>query len=141
MQEALKSHNFNLSPEILQNPQQKVSVHVKGILYIKALKKNTFITLTNLRGKVEARHSCGSMGFQGKKKRKTKFAYKTTLHAIARKAVEADKNYLFVCISGYANLKSSVFSCFKKHNLKIVGIRDITPHPHNGCRSIKRRRV
>lgn len=128
----------------LSLPKSKLNLlskNFRAILYIKASKSNTIFTLANLKGKVQSRHSCGSQGFQGKKKRSTKFAIQSTLHSLAAKAKDFGHREVLVCLSGYSRIRRSILKCFKDYNLKLVGIRDLTPNPHNGCRPKKRRRV
>lgn len=118
-----------------------LSKSCQAILYIKASRSNTIVSLTNLKGKVQYVKSCGSMGFQGKKKRSTKFAVESTLYAIVEKAKQQGHRSVFVHLNGFAKARFSILSCLKKNNLKIEGIRDLTPNPHNGCRPKKVRRV
>jgi small subunit ribosomal protein S11 len=113
----------------------------QAILYVKSSKNNTIVSLTNLKGKVQFVQSCGSMGFQGKKKRSTKFAIESTLYSIVEKAKEQGHKKVFVHLNGFARARFAVLSCLKKNDLKIEGIRDLTPNPHNGCRPKKVRRI
>ena len=113
----------------------------RALLYIKVSSSNTSFTLTNLKGKIQIRQSCGSVGFQGKKKRSTKFALESTLHSIIAKAKDLGYKEILISLNGYGRIRFSLLKCFKDYDLKLVGIRDITPNPHNGCRPKKRRRV
>ena len=118
-----------------------ISKSFRALLYVKLSKSNTAFTLTSLKGKVQIHQSCGSMGFQGKKKRSTKFAIKSTLNFIASKAVDLGYTEILVSLNGYGQSRFLLAKTFKNHNIKLVGIRDVTPNPHNGCRPKKRRRV
>ena len=111
-----------------------------GIIYLKASQNNTIITLTNMKGKVQVVKSCGCLGFQGKKKRSTKFAIESTLFSIVQKAKEFGWKKIAVYLNGFAKGRFYVLNCLKKSNLKLSLIRDITPIPHNGCRAKKLRR-
>lgn len=111
-----------------------------GILHIKASFNNTIISLTNLRGKVFLVKSCGSMGFGSKKKRGTKFAIESTLDSIVSKFGDLGFDKVFLYLNGFAKARFLIVNCLKKNNVKLVGIRDITPNAHNGCRPRKLRR-
>lgn len=111
-----------------------------GILYLKSSQNNTIITLTNLKGKVEITKSCGCLGFQGKKKRSTKFAIESTLFSIIHKIKELQWDCVAVYLNGFAKGRFYILNCLKKNDLKLGLIRDITPIPHNGCRRKKLRR-
>ena len=112
----------------------------QGIIYLKASQNNTIVALTNLKGKVQIVKSCGCLGFSGKKKRSTKFAIESTLLSIIQKVKEFRWKKVAVYINGFAKGRFYVLNCLKKSNLKLGLIRDITPLPHNGCRSKKLRR-
>lgn len=112
----------------------------QGILYLKSSQNNTIITLTNLKGKVETMKSCGCLGFQGKKKRSTKFAIESTLFSVIQKVKELQWNRVAVYLNGFAKGRFYILNCLKKNNLKLGLIRDVTPIPHNGCRRKKLRR-
>jgi small subunit ribosomal protein S11 len=146
----LKKNNFSLQNKLkvyssgINLPVTSESTVSKGcqaILYVKSSRNNTIVSLTNLKGKVQFIQSCGSMGFQGKKKRSTKFAVESTLYSIVEKAKEQGHKSVFVHLNGFARARFAVLSCLKKNDLKIEGIRDVTPNPHNGCRPRKARRV
>ena len=112
----------------------------QGILYLKSSQNNTIITLTNLKGKVEITKSCGCLGFQGKKKRSTKFAIESTLFSIIQKVKELQWNRVAVYLNGFAKGRFYILNWLKKNNLKLGLVRDVTPIPHNGCRGKKLRR-
>jgi small subunit ribosomal protein S11 len=146
----LKKNNFSLKNKLLVDPSLRnfpinnnlgLSKGCQAILYVKSSKNNTIVSLTNLKGKVQFIQSCGSIGFQGKKKRSTKFAVESTLYSIVEKAKEQGHKSVFVHLNGFAKARFAVLSCLKKNALKIEGIRDLTPNPHNGCRPRKARRV
>jgi small subunit ribosomal protein S11 len=146
----LKKNNFPFKNRLLVNPSIKnfpikgdssLSKGCQAILYVKSSRSNTIVSLTNLKGKVQYIQSCGSMGFKGKKKRSTKFAVESTLYSIVEKAKEQGHKSVFIHLNGFARARFAVLSCLKKNDLKIEGIRDLTPNPHNGCRPRKARRI
>src|SRR6056297_1470208 len=144
----LKKKNNILQTKLLDGPSYRVnnkssvlSKSCQAILYVKSSKNNTIVSLTNLKGKVQFVQSCGSLGFRGKKKRTTKFAVKSTLCFIIKKAQEQGHQKVFLHLNGFARARSAVLHYLNKNNLEIEGIRDLTPNPHNGCRPKKVRRV
>lgn len=112
----------------------------QGIIYVRSSLNNTIVALTGLKGKVQYVKSAGSCGFQGKKKRSTKFAIQYTLNLIALAAKDQKLNSVFLFLKGFSRSRYYMLKCLKKQGLKVLGIRDITPHPHNGCRPKKLRR-
>ena len=76
------------SLKLAQAHSNFLAQYFRAILYIKTSKSNTSFTLTNLKGKVQVRQSCGAMGFQGKKKRSSKLALDSSLQYIAAKAYD-----------------------------------------------------
>lgn len=111
------------------------------ILYLKVMRTNTSFTLTDVKGKVQVHKTCGAMGFQGKKKRTTKFALASTLNFVLYKANALGNKKILIVLNGYGRLRFSLRKFCKDYDLKIIGIRDITPIPHNGCRPKKVRRL
>ena len=120
--------------------KESASTFGQGIIYLKASQNNTIITLTNLKGKVQVVKSCGSLGFQGKKKRSTKFAIESTLFSVIQKVKEFRWRKVAVYLNGFAKGRFYILNCLKKSNLKLSLLRDVTPIPHNGCRAKKLRR-
>ena len=57
------------------------------------------------------------------------------------KAKEQGHKSVFVHLNGFAKARFSILRCLQKNDLKVEGIRDLTPNPHNGCRQKKVRRV
>jgi small subunit ribosomal protein S11 len=112
-----------------------------AILYVSSSLNNTFVTLTNLKGKARHVRSAGLCGFQTKKKRSTKFAVKAILNSVAKFARDQRVRKVFLCLKGFAKFRRYVAKSLKNKNIQVVGIRDITPNPHNGCRPRKKRRV
>lgn len=112
----------------------------QGILHMKSSLNNTIVALTSLRGKVQFVQSAGSCGFQGKKKRSTKFAIESTLNSVLVAAKEQRVKGIFLCLKGFSKSRHSILKSLKKNDLKLLGIRNMTPNPHNGCRPRKLKR-
>jgi small subunit ribosomal protein S11 len=128
---------FFYSKQISHRKQKKEN---RGIIFVRSSLNNTIVALTNLKGKVQCVQSTGSCGFQGKKKRSTKFAIVSTLKTIAVMAKDHKLNAVFLSLKGFSKSRYYLLKTLKKRNLRILGIRDITPNPHNGCRPKKLRR-
>lgn len=146
----LKKNNIVLQNKLVTNPSVKTYPECpntlptgksKAILYVKSSKSNTIVSFTNLKGRVQFVQSCGSLGFVGKKKRSTKFAVESTLASVVGKIREQGHKNVFVHLSGFAKARFAILSCLKKNEIRVVGIRDLTPNPHNGCRPRKARRI
>ncbi len=112
-----------------------------GIAHVHASFNNTVITITDRQGNTLASSSAGANGFKGSRK-STPFAAQIA----AAKACDVVREYglktLEVMIRGPGPGRESVVRAL--HNsgfLKITGISDVTPIPHNGCRAPKKRRV
>lgn len=112
----------------------------QGILFVRSSFNNTILALTDLRGKVKSVKSAGGCGFQGKKKRSTKFAVESTLDSILEVGQEQGVKKLFLCLKGFSKSRSYLLKCLKKKRISLLGVRDVTPNPHNGCRPKKLRR-
>jgi small subunit ribosomal protein S11 len=109
-------------------------------LYLKSSFCNTFITITSSEGNVILSKSCGNLGFEGKKKRTTKFAVESTLDSVVSNLSELGYSRVFLILDGFAKARFFVLGTLKKYKVSILGIRDITPKSHNGCRLKKLRR-
>lgn len=136
--------NSNLKGSVLVKKLQPTvypfSANCQAILHLKSTYNNTVVTLTNMKGKVIYSRSCGSLGFSGKKKRTTKFAVQSTVNAVLNRAKDLGFLNILLHLNGYAKGRFSILSCLKENGIKPLGIRDVTPIPHNGCRPKKLRR-
>jgi small subunit ribosomal protein S11 len=111
-----------------------------GKAFIKATYNNTLITLTDQSGNVISWSSAGINGFKGPKK-----ATPYAASVIVRDAVEKAKPYglkdVSVYVKGVGMGRESAIRGLNGNGLNVIGIKDITPIPHNGCRKRKPRRV
>ena len=78
--------------------------------------------------------------FKGSRK-STPFAAQLSGEAAARKAREAGMRTVSVLVKGPGSGRESALRALHLAGLNITSIRDVTPIPHNGCRSRKGRRV
>jgi small subunit ribosomal protein S11 len=111
-----------------------------GKAFVVCSYNNTVITITDLNGNVLGWASSGALGFKGPKK-STPFA--ATL--VAQKAVEKTARYglkeVDVLIKGVGGGREASVRALGNAGWMIHSIKDVTPVPHNGCRSKKPRRV
>jgi small subunit ribosomal protein S11 len=112
----------------------------EGTAYIQSTFNNTIVTITDLSGNVIAWASAGTEGFKGSRK-STPFAAQMAVESAVKKAKEMGLRNVQVCVKGPGAGRESALRALQVAGLKVSLIRDITPIPHNGCRSPKRRRV
>lgn len=113
---------------------------VRGIAHIQATYNNTIITITDEQGNAVAWSSAGSMGFSGTKKA-TPFAAARVADAVVEKARRVGLQEVSVLVSGVGSGRDSAIRALANQGLQVLGIRDVTPLPHNGPRPKKVRRV
>jgi small subunit ribosomal protein S11 len=112
----------------------------RGIAHIKATFNNTMITITDTNGETISWASAGTVGFKGARK-STPFA---AGRAAEKAAAEARKHGMLeveVKVKGPGAGREQAILNIQNAGLKIAGIEDVTPLPHNGCRPPKKRRV
>jgi small subunit ribosomal protein S11 len=111
-----------------------------GRAFIQSTFNNTIVTLTDPQGNVIAWGSSGTAGFKGSRKG-TPYAAQLAARDAARKAMEHGLRQVDVNVKGPGSGREAAIRALQSAGLHITGIRDVTPVPHNGCRSRKRRRV
>jgi len=111
-----------------------------GQAHIKTSFNNTIVALTDKEGNVIAWESAGSAGFKGSRK-STPFAAQMAAENAARKAAEHGMKKVDVFVKGPGSGRETAIRSLAAAGLEILGIQDVTPVPHNGCRPRKRRRV
>ena len=112
----------------------------EGIVHIHATFNNTIITITDRHGNALSWATAGGSGFRGSRK-STPFAAQVAAENAGRAAQEHGLKQVDVLIKGPGPGRDSAVRALNAIGLEINGIADITPIPHNGCRSPKRRRV
>jgi len=111
-----------------------------GIAHIRATFNNTIVTVTDVRGNVVSWSSAGRAGFKGSRK-STSFAATVVGQDAARQAAGRGMNEVEVRVQGAGSGRESAIRAIQSSGLNVSVIKDVTPVPHNGCRSRKRRRV
>ena len=111
-----------------------------GQAHIKTSFNNTIVTLTDTDGAVIAWESAGSAGFKGSRK-STPFAAQLAAETAARRAMEHGVRRVDVVVKGPGSGRETAIRSIQNTGIEVLGIKDVTPIPHNGCRPPKRRRV
>src|SRR5665811_1881293 len=112
----------------------------QGEAHIKSTFNNTIVTITDPTGAVIAWASAGTVGFKGSRK-STPFAAQLAAEAAGRRAMEHGVRKVDVVVKGPGSGRETAIRSLQNAGIEVVGIKDVTPIPHNGCRPPKRRRV
>ncbi len=115
-------------------------VDVSGVAHIKSSFNNTIVTITDMKGNVISWASPGTMGFKGSRK-STPYAAQQAADRCAREALGLGMRKVEAWIRGPGAGREAVIRSLRAAGLEIIGVKDCTPMPHNGCRPKKRRRV
>jgi small subunit ribosomal protein S11 len=113
----------------------------RGVAHIKATFNNTIITITDTNGETLSWASAGTIGGIKGARKSTPWA---AGRAAEKAAVEARKHGMLeveVKVKGPGAGREQAILQLQNAGLKISGIEDVTPLPHNGCRPPKKRRV
>jgi small subunit ribosomal protein S11 len=120
--------------------REKKSVPV-GQVHIHASFNNTIVTITDVAGNTLCWASSGSSGFKGSRK-STPFAAQLAAQNAANTARnDFNMREVEVFVKGPGPGRESSIRSVQSVGLIVKSITDITPLPHNGCRSPKKRRV
>ena len=111
-----------------------------GIAHIKSSFNNTIITISDQQGNTLAWASSGNVGFKGSRK-STPFAAQLAAETAARRAMEHGVRRVDVVVKGPGSGRETAIRSIQNTGIEVLGIQDVTPIPHNGCRPPKRRRV
>src|SRR5213593_3408999 len=112
----------------------------RGVAHIKATFNNTIVTITDLSGETIAWASAGTVGFKGARK-STPFAAGRAAEKAASEARKSGMVEIEVKVKGPGSGREQAILQLQNAGLKVIGIEDVTPLPHNGCRPPKKRRV
>jgi small subunit ribosomal protein S11 len=130
----------------MANPRQKTGKKKtkkdvsEGTVHIQATFNNTIITITDHQGNTIASASAGSQGFKGSRK-STPFAAQMAAQEACRKAQDFGVKSVFAFLKGPGSGRESALRSIHASGIRVTGIKDVTPIPHNGCRPPKKRRV
>jgi small subunit ribosomal protein S11 len=111
-----------------------------GLVTIQATFNNTIITIADKSGATITWATPGLVGFKGSKK-STPYAAQLAATDAARRAKELGLQTVDVLVRGPGSGRESAIRALVAAGLTVTSIKDVTPIPHNGCRSRKKRRV
>src|SRR6185312_11094088 len=113
----------------------------RGIAHIKATFNNTVVTITDTNGETIAWASAGKGGFFKGARKSTPYAAGRAAENAAQIAKKSGMLEIEVKVKGPGAGREQAIIQLQHAGLKITGIEDVTPLPHNGCRPPKKRRV
>ena len=129
------------APKSKARTRRKVKKNIPvGQAHIKTSFNNTIVSLCDKEGNVIAWESAGSVGFKGSRK-STPFAAQVTADSCAKKGMEHGLKKIDVFVKGPGSGRETAIRSLQAAGLEVMGVKDVTPVPHNGCRQRKRRRV
>jgi small subunit ribosomal protein S11 len=124
-----------------RRPKRKERKNISyGVAHIKSSFNNTIVTFTDQQGNTISWASSGNVGFKGSRK-STPFAAQLAAEQAARRAMEHGLRKVDVVVKGPGSGRETAIRSIQNTGVEVVGIKDVTPIPHNGCRPPKRRRV
>jgi len=140
-EEELLKEGEKLRTEARKEIKLEIPQKIKeGRVYIFSSYNNTIITLTDLKGNVLHWVSAGSIGFKGTKKA-TPFAASKVAEAIGQTIRKLGLEKISIFVKGIGSGRESAIRSLAARGVEVSSLTDITPIPHNGCRSPKVRRV
>ncbi|MGX7583008.1 30S ribosomal protein S11 [Candidatus Vidania fulgoroideorum] len=111
------------------------------ILNLNITYNNIIITFCKKNGEIIFWKSSGCLKFKGSKK-STPYAAQKVMENVCNEILNRKNYKIWLNIKGVGiGRDSAVKSLISFNKIKIMGISDKTPLPHNGCRPPKRRRV
>lgn len=113
---------------------------LKGKATIQCTYNNTIVSLTDLGGNVIGWSSSGHMGFKGAKK-STPYAATQVVADVTEKVKKYGLQELEVFVRGVGSGREAAIRALSNNGFSILGIKDVTPIPHNGCRPRRPRRI
>ena len=113
---------------------------LNGVVHVFASFNNTIISVSDTNGNIICWSSAGKHGFKGSRKATPYAAQVATQHVI-NIAKESGLQNVTVEIRGPGVGREASLRAIQAAGINVSLIKDITYHPHNGCRPAKRRRV
>ena len=113
---------------------------LKGRATVKCTYNNTIVSIADANGAILAWASSGMMGFKGAKKA-TPYAATQVVASVSEKVKKYGLQELEVFVKGVGSGREASIRALSNNGFDLLMIKDITPIPHNGCRSKKPRRV
>jgi len=113
---------------------------LKGRVNIQCTYNNTIITISDLNGAVLGWSSSGHMSFKGAKK-STPYAATQVVSDVTEKVKKYGIQELEVFVKGVGSGREASIRALANNGFNLVGIKDLTAIPHNGCRPRRPRRI
>ena len=135
-----KKDQSQAAKKTLKTKKKNLKGVTSGIATIQATFNNTIVTIADKQGNTISWASPGLVGFHGSKK-STPFAAQIAATDAARRAKELGLMSVDVFVKGPGSGRESAIRALVAAGLHVTSIKDVTPIPHNGCRSRKKRRV
>lgn len=110
-----------------------------GVVHIKSSFNNTIVSVSDQEGNTIAWESAGALGFKGSRK-STPYAAQMTAESVANKAMDQGVKRVDIEVKGHGSGRDMAARTFQAMGIEVLGIKDVTGQPHNGCRAPKRRR-
>ena len=110
-----------------------------GVVHIKSSFNNTIIAISDQEGNILAWASGGNVGFKGSRK-STPYAAQMAAEQAGRRAMEHGVRRVDVVVKGPGSGRETAIRSIQNLGIEVIGIKDVTPVPHNGCKPPKRRR-
>ena len=110
-----------------------------GVCHIRCSFNNTIVSITDTQGNVISWASGGGVGFTGSRK-STPFAAGLAAETAAKAAMEHGLRKVEVQAKGPGSGRDTAIRSIQNTGIEVSSIKDVTPVPHNGCRSPKRKR-
>ena len=133
-----------VKPETVEEPKKKVKKLkrqiLKGRATVKCTYNNTIVSIADMNGAILGWASSGMMGFKGAKKA-TPYAATQVVASVSEKVKKYGLQELEVFVKGVGSGREASIRALSNNGFELLAIKDITPIPHNGCRSKKPRRV
>ncbi|TAK78739.1 MAG: 30S ribosomal protein S11 [Dehalococcoidia bacterium] len=111
----------------------------RGRVFVSSTFNNTIVTVTDPNGNVLTWASGGVVGFKGSRK-STPYAAQLSAERAAAVALENGMREVDVTVKGPGPGREAAVRALSAAGLRVTGIRDTTPIPHNGCRARRRPR-
>ena len=126
--------------KVVRNKKKVSKNIINGVAHIRSTFNNTIVTISDTEGNVLSWASAGGLGFRGSRK-STPFAAQMAAEEATKAAMEHGLKNVEVFVKGPGAGREAAIRALQAAGLEVNSIKDVTPIPHNGCRSPKRRRV
>lgn len=129
-----------MKKDVIRSKKRIKKQILDGIAHIHASFNNTIVSISDRKGNVLGWATAGGSGFRGSRK-STPFAAQVAAERCAAIVKDYGIKSLEVMVKGPGPGRESTIRALNTAGFRITNITDVTPIPHNGCRSPKKRRV